>query len=96
MTPSFHGVAARNVAEKLREFSWSFLREMSLRKKWSVRKFAFVNFCSRSKRETLFLGLICWADGSFSDPISIFTLINAKDYGPYEIRMWCIHKNNRE
>ena len=44
MTPSFHGVAARNVAEKLREFSWSFLREMSLRKKMVYAKVRVCEF----------------------------------------------------
>ena len=66
MTPSFRGVAARNLAEKfaefLREFSWSFsaksrgekngLRELTRNlAEFSPREFAFENFCSRSERE---------------------------------------------
>ena len=70
MTPSFRGVSARNFAEKLRGSSQSFfakflgekngLRELMRNlEEFSLRKFAFENFCSRSEREK---ELFSWAD----------------------------------
>ena len=70
MTPSFRGVSARNFAEKLRESSRSVsasfrgdkndLRELARNlSEFSLRKFAFEKFCSRSEREKR---AFAWAD----------------------------------
>ena len=51
MTPIFRGVSARNFAEFLAEKKKG-LRELTRNlAEFSLRKFAFENFCSRSERE---------------------------------------------